>query len=99
MRVKNTTTTAPEDPAIKAARDREQARADAAYVSNAQGVLDEQNRKRARRNGLRPLTAIAQAALGNTPYASGGGSVPLTTASPANGGYVPDLSGYQPGSV
>lgn len=42
-----------EDPAIKSAREREERRADSAFLENAKGVLDEQTRDRIRRFGVR----------------------------------------------
>lgn len=46
-----------EDPSIKAARDREERRADAAFVEGAQGLLDEETRRRIRRFGRRNAAA------------------------------------------
>lgn len=42
-----------EDPSIKAARDREERRADAAFIENTSSLLDEETRKRIRRFGTR----------------------------------------------
>lgn len=66
----------PEDPAIKAARDAEQRRADSAFQANAGEVLDEETRKRIRRFGARvgPLAAIV--AGGGSGSSSGGGGNP-----------------------
>jgi hypothetical protein len=43
----------PEDPAIVAARQREQARADGAFISNTQSLLDDETRRRQRQFGRR----------------------------------------------
>lgn len=53
------------DPAIAAAQKSEQARADAAFVTNTQSLEDEAMRKRARRLGTR-------ANLAGTPGVAGG---------------------------
>ena len=46
-----------EDPEAKAAREREQARADAAFVENTQELLDDETRRRVRRLGRRAALA------------------------------------------
>lgn len=61
-----------EDPSIKAARDREERRADAAFVEGAQGLLDEETRRRIRRFGKRNA---ASRAPGGAAGGGGGGSV------------------------
>lgn len=61
-----------EDPTIKAAREREERRADAAYVENAAGLLDEETRRRIRRFGARANAARVGGVTGGI---GGGGSV------------------------
>jgi len=83
------TTTAKEDPAIAAAREREQQRADAAYITNTQGLLDSENRRRARRFGRR--IALSGANPAATPSASAG----LPLMSSGAGG----IAGYNVGPI
>jgi len=72
-----------EDPAVTAARDREQARADASFITNTQGLLDDETRRRARRFGQRiALTGANPAGGGMT-----GGQAPTATGAPA--GFTP----------
>ncbi|MGN6063833.1 hypothetical protein [Brevundimonas diminuta] len=61
-----------EDPTIKAARDREERRADAAYVEGAAALLDEETRRRIRRFGARANAARVGGVTGGI---GGGGSV------------------------
>lgn len=61
-----------EDPSIKAARDREERRADAAFVEGAQGLLDEETRRRIRRFGRRNTASRPGTGGGGV---GGGGSV------------------------
>lgn len=80
-----------EDPSAKAAREREQARADSAYVDNAQGILDEETRRRVRRLGRRASLAGVSPGGG----AGGGSFVPIGSGlaggggSGAGGGFCP----------
>lgn len=67
-----------EDPALKASREREEARAESAFINETQGVLDDETRRRTRRLGRR-------AAL--TGFAPGGGARPGGSFVPI-GGYV-----------
>lgn len=76
-----------EDPAAKAAREREQARADSAYVDNAQGILDEETRRRVRRLGRRASLA------GVSPGGSGGGGSFVPIGSGLAGGGFGGASG------
>lgn len=62
-----------EDPSIKAARDREERRADAAFVENAAALLDEETRRRIRRFGRRNVAARPAGTGGGV--SAGGGSV------------------------
>lgn len=62
-----------EDPATKSAREAEQRRADAAFVDNAQGVLDDETRRRIRRFGARGSAARVVGGVGGTSGGSGGG--------------------------
>jgi len=61
-----------EDPTIKAAREREERRADAAYLENAAANLDEETRRRLRRFGARTNAARVGGVTGGI---GGGGSV------------------------
>lgn len=64
-----------EDPAAKTAREREQARADAAFIENSQELLDEETRRRVRRFGVRGRAARGGGAVaGSGGVAGGGGS-------------------------
>lgn len=74
-----------EDPAVTAARERETARADAAYINNTQTLLDDETRKRARRFGQRV------ALTGANPAGSGGmgGSVASATGVQSSGSFIP----------
>lgn len=94
MKVKQTT--AQEDPTITAAREREQQRADAAYISNTQGLLDNQTRRRNRRFGRRVSLTGADPAGGGMSGTSGsaislgstgGGSVSYGGGGGGTGGY------------
>lgn len=58
-----------EDPSIKSARDREERRADAAFIENTSGLLDDETRKRIRRFGKR--SGAARAVAGGVTGASG----------------------------
>lgn len=63
-----------EDPALKSAREREERRADQAFVENAQEGLDDETRKRIRRFGNRGSAArLGRGAFGGG-FAGGGGS-------------------------
>lgn len=82
MKVKND---APkEDPTVTAARERETARADAAYINNTQTLLNDETRKRARRFGQRIALTGANPAGGGM---SSGGQAPSATGAPA--GFTP----------
>ena len=72
-----------EDPTIKAAREREERRADAAYVENAAGLLDEETRRRIRRFGARANAARVGGVTGGV---SGGGSVGAGAGGSLGGG-------------
>lgn len=61
-----------EDPATKSAREAEQRRADAAFVDNAQGILDDETRRRIRRFGARGGAVRAIGGVGGVGGASGG---------------------------
>ncbi|WGM47658.1 hypothetical protein KOAAANKH_02540 [Brevundimonas sp. NIBR10] len=69
-----------EDPRIASARDREERRADAAFVENASGILDDETRKRIRRFGKRggsvraTATGASASTGGSGASSSGGGS-------------------------
>lgn len=81
-----------EDPAIKSAREREERRADQAFVENAQGVLDDETRKKIRRFGARGRVArVAGTGAGGgtgTGTGSGGGSYdPGSGGSSVGGGF------------
>ena len=67
-----------EDPAAVAARAREQARADSAYIANAQDIVDDETRSRQRRLGSR------RASIGASMGRTGGGGV-----TPGVGGFTP----------
>lgn len=82
MKVQKTDTK--EDPAVTAAREREQARADASFINNTQGLLDEETRKRARRFGQRIALTGANPAGGGM---SAGGQAPTATGAPS--GFTP----------
>jgi hypothetical protein len=70
-----------EDPQAKLAREAEQQRADAGYVTNEQDLLAEEMRKRTRRFGSRmALAGTPASALGGSGPSFGGGT------GPANGG-------------
>lgn len=73
MKVQKTETK--EDPTVTAAREREQARADASFISNTQGLLDEETRRRARRFGQRIALTGANPAGGGM---SGGQAASVT---------------------
>lgn len=67
-----------EDPSIKSARDREERRADAAFIENTTGLLDEEQRKRVRRfgkrgNAVRSVTGGSTASGGTSGGVAGGG--------------------------
>lgn len=73
-----------EDPAIAAARERETARADAAYINNTQSLLDDETRKRARRFGQRvALTGASPAGGGMS------GSTASVTGVQSTGSFIP----------
>ncbi len=64
-----------EDPTAKSARDREERRADAAFIENTSGLLDEEQRKRVRRFGRRGgavRVASAGGAAGGSGASAGG---------------------------
>lgn len=62
-----------EDPTIKAAREREERRADAAYVEGAAALLDEETRRRIRRFGARTNAARVGGVTGGVGGGIGGG--------------------------
>lgn len=62
-----------EDPATKSAREAEQRRADAAFVDNAQGLLDDETRRRIRRFGARGSAARVIGGVGGGSGSSGTG--------------------------
>jgi hypothetical protein len=81
---------AKEDPAVTAAREREQARADAAFIGNTQGLLDDENRKRGRRFGRRVALTGADPSAGPS-----GNSTASVTGTPLVAGSVGSvLGGY-----
>ena len=85
MKVKQTT--AQEDPTITAAREREQQRADAAYISNTQGLLDNQTRRRNRRFGRRVSLTGADPAGGGSMSGSNGAAISLGSTGGGGGAY------------
>lgn len=63
-----------EDPAIAAAREREEKRADAAFITNTQELLSDETQRRNRRFGRRvALTGAAPTPGTAQPIVSGGG--------------------------
>jgi hypothetical protein len=63
-----------QDPTILAAQKAEQARADAAFVSNTQGLLNDDAKARARRYGRRTdMTGAPGAPSAGVPATLGGG--------------------------
>lgn len=74
------TPTVVEDPAIKAAREREEQRADAALTSGTQALLSDETRRRIRRFGRRAALTGAPGA----PNMIAGGGIPLV--GPVTGG-------------
>ena len=86
-----------EDPAAKTAREREQARADAAFIENSQEVLDEETRRRIRRFGVRGRAAgIATGAVSGGGSGSGGGG---SFDPGAGGGYASGGGGGSVGGI
>lgn len=88
MKVKTPSPT-PEDPAIVAARQREQARADGAFISNTQSLLDDETRRRQRQFGRRvALTGAGPGgmAVGSGASGDGSGGIALTGSSFGSGG-------------
>ena len=73
-----------EDPAVTAARERETARADAAYINNTQTLLNDETRKRARRFGQRIALTGANPAGGGM-----SGSSASATGVQSSGSFVP----------
>lgn len=69
-----TVAAAKEDPSIKAARDREERRADAAFLDGAKGLLDEETRRKIRKFGSRPAARAAAAAGSGAAAGAGSGS-------------------------
>jgi hypothetical protein len=74
----------PEDPAIVAARQREQARADGAFISNTQSLLDDETRRRQRQFGRRV------ALTGADP----GGGIATGSGSSGDGGFALTAGGF-----
>lgn len=62
-----------EDPAIAAAREREEKRADAAFITNTQELLSDETKRRNRRFGRRVAMTGASPA-GTSPAPAAGGS-------------------------
>lgn len=86
-----------EDPRIASARDREERRADAAFVENASGILDDETRKRIRRFGKRG-GAVRATATGATASAGGASSSTGGSFDPgAYGGIGGGSGGFQSG--
>lgn len=75
-----------EDPAVVAAREREERRADAAYIEGTANLLDEETRRRIRRFGRRGAASRAVAGGG---FGGGAGGVGGT----AGGSYDPGVGG------
>lgn len=86
----------PEDPAIKSARDREERRADAAFIENTTGLLDEEQRKRVRRFGKR--ATAARATTGASPSSGGQSSGASSGGSSGGGSFDPGAYGGGGGS-
>lgn len=82
------TKTPKEDPSIKAARDREERRTDAAFVENAAANLDEETRRRIRRFGSRAAVARGAGRPAGTPSAGGG-----SNSSSGGGSFDPGAGG------
>lgn len=78
-----------EDPTAKATREREQARADAAYIENAQGLVDDETRRRLRRLGRRTsLRGVSPGGgLGGAGGIGGGGGSFMPIGSAGGGGF------------
>lgn len=76
MKVKTPPPT-PEDPAIVDARNREQARADGAFVTNTQALLDDETRRRQRQFGRRVALTGADPSGGLAGGAGGSATIPL----------------------
>jgi len=77
-----------EDPTIKSAREREERRADASFVENTSGLLDDETRKRIRRFGQRG-GAVKAPGGGATGGGSGGGA----GGSSGGGSFDPGVGG------
>lgn len=87
-----------EDPSLAAARAREEARAESAFITEAQGVLDDETRRRTRRLGRR--TALSGVSPGGGNASTGGGSfIPLSSYSGGgaffSGGTGGDMGTYE----
>lgn len=78
------TKTPKEDPTIKSAREREERRADAAYLENAAALLDEETRRRIRRFGARANASRVGGVTGGI----GGGSVGSGAGGSIGGGFT-----------
>lgn len=87
-----------EDPSLKAAREREEARAESAFVTQTQSVLDDETRRRTRRLGRRAALSGVSPGGGNATV-GGGSFIPLSSYSGGGsffgGGAGGDMGSYE----
>lgn len=102
MKVKTPPPT-PEDPAVVDARNREQARADGAFITNTQSLLSDEDRRRNRLFGQRVALTGADPTGGGSFSTSGSSGLPLMSngaggfasfGGAGGGGFNPNLQQF-----